>query len=105
MLRKVSVLLIGIITFQLLVSAPLSAERSGEISRDTSDVGAKVRACWGTGDDAKAYYKDKTDPKKGIICEGTAGGTLEGFFKSVINILLFITGMVAVLFIVIGGLR
>ena len=32
-------------------------------------------------------------------------GDLAGTIKSVINILLFITGMVAVLFIVIGGLR
>lgn len=43
---------------------------------------------------------------RGNACTNTnAGGSIETYFKSVVNILLFVIGAVAVVMIVIGGIR
>lgn len=44
-------------------------------------------------------------PGKCVTDNGRAGGTLDGFIKDIINVLLFVIGAVAVIMIVIGGLR
>lgn len=41
----------------------------------------------------------------GNACSGQAGNQLSGFIKDIINILLFLIGAIAVIMIIIGGLR
>ena len=91
-------LLIAVIPF--LISAPLSAA-SDPLAVPESVKSSKVTACRGTGGTPK--YKDGTHTS--IECTGTAGFSLETAIGNIINTLLFITGMVAVIMIVIGGLR
>ena len=38
-------------------------------------------------------------------CTGDAGGRLSGFIQNIINILLFLIGAIAVIMIIVGGIR
>lgn len=48
---------------------------------------------------------DSIDSNATADCTNKEGGQLSGFIKKIINILLFIIGAIAVLMIIIGGLR
>lgn len=70
--------------------------------QDSYAAHPKEEACKGIGGAPKGNPNDNT-----FVCEGGNGGghSLMYLFKQIINVLLFITGMIAVLFIVLGGLR
>ena len=71
----------------------------------TSLASSKGSACRGIG--GTWELKDASKPSEGYHCKNGDGGgkSLTETIKTIIDTLLFITGMVAVIMIVIGGLR
>lgn len=65
----------------------------------------KEEICTGSGGKWTAGNPSANPPTQGSCTNGRAGGTLDGFMKNIVNVLLFVIGAVAVIMIVIGGLR
>lgn len=88
LLKKI---ILSVIVVLGLVAAPIAVTSTAQAAT------ANEQLCTGSGSIWNAGSNTCTD--------ANGGGTLDQFIKTIVNILLFIIGAIAVIMIIIGGIR
>jgi hypothetical protein len=78
---------------------------AGLISANSAFAAAADKICQGASTGTGANGQVSTDAQTGITTCATGGGSLRQDVGNITDLLLFIAGAIAVIFIIIGGIR